>query len=122
MKTGQKVILFMRRAEIDKKGQSVLEYALIIATIVFALWMMQGYFGRGLQGKLKVVADELGQQYNPQNTESSMNITYESDTTTQTFTRVETDPDTGEEYEETITNTTINSETQTRQGTETVGL
>lgn len=112
----------MRRAEIDKKGQSVLEYALIIATIVFALWMMQGYFGRGLQGKLKVVADELGQQYNPQNTESSMNITYESDTTTQTFTRVETDPDTGEEYEETITNTTINSETQTRQGTETVGL
>ncbi len=119
---GQKAIAPILPAETKRKGQSVLEYAVIIGTIVLALLVMQGYLKRSLQGKLKVIADDLGQQYNPQNTTSSMNITYESDTTTETFTRTVNDTDTGDEYEEVITNTTINNETQTRQGTETVGL
>jgi len=118
----QKAIAPILPVETKRKGQSVLEYAVIIGTIVLALLVMQGYLKRSLQGKLKVIADDLGQQYNPQNTTSSINITFESDTTTETFTSAKTDQDTGEEYEEVITNTTINSETQTRQGTETVGL
>lgn len=104
-----------------REGQSVLEYAIVIGAVVIALLVMQAYVRRGLQGKLKVIADDLGQQYNPYNTTSDMSITFESDTQTQTFTNVTTD-DTGREKRETITNTTIFNETQTRQGSETVGL
>lgn len=118
----QKAIALILPVETKEKGQSVLEYAVIIGTIVLALMVMQGYFKRSLQGKFKTIADDLGQQYNPQNTTSSMNVTFESDTTTETFTRTNTDSETGEEYDEVITNTTINNETQTRQGSETVGL
>ncbi|MDO8748249.1 MAG: hypothetical protein Q7J72_03920 [Candidatus Omnitrophota bacterium] len=107
---------------INKRGgQSVLEYAIVIGAVVIALLVMQAYVRRSLQGKFKVIADDLGQQYNPYNTTSDMNITFESDTQTETFTNVTTDA-TGKEKRETTTNTTIFNETQTRQGSETVGL
>lgn len=104
-----------------REGQSVLEYAIVIGAVVIALLVMQAYVRRSLQGKFKVIADDLGQQYNPYNTTSDMNITFESDTQTQTWTNVTTD-DAGKEKRETITNTTIYNDTQTRQGSETVGL
>lgn len=105
-----------------REGQSVLEYAIVIGAVVIALLVMQAYVRRGLQGKLKVIADDLGQQYNPYNTTSDMSITFESDTQTQTFTNETINETTGKKTSETITNTTIFNETQTRQGTEIVGL
>ena len=45
------------------KGQSTLEYALIIAVIIGALLAMQAYMRRGVQGKLRESTDDIGGQY-----------------------------------------------------------
>lgn len=49
----------------SKKGQSTLEYALIIAVIIAGLLMMQHYVKRGYSGKLKSSADDMGEQFDP---------------------------------------------------------
>jgi len=54
-----------------RKGQSTLEYALIIAVVAGALIAMQVYIKRGVQGKLKSTADEIGEQYSPGYTTSN---------------------------------------------------
>lgn len=54
-----------------RKGQSTLEYALIIAVVAGALIAMQVYIKRGVQGKLKATADEIGEQYSPGYTTSN---------------------------------------------------
>ena len=50
---------------IKRKAQSTLEYALIIAVVVGALVAMQVYVKRGLQGRYKSAADDMGEQYSP---------------------------------------------------------
>ncbi len=52
------------------KGQSTLEYALIIAVVVGALLAMQVYFKRGVQGKLREATDDIGGQYSAGNVTS----------------------------------------------------
>ncbi|MDP3732182.1 MAG: hypothetical protein Q8R31_04035 [Candidatus Omnitrophota bacterium] len=49
------------------RGQSTLEYALIIAVVVGALLAMQVYMRRSLQGKLRESTDEMGGQYSAGN-------------------------------------------------------
>ncbi len=49
------------------KGQSTLEYALIIAVVVGALLAMQSYMKRGVQGKLREATDDVGSQYSAGN-------------------------------------------------------
>lgn len=46
-----------------KRGQSLLEYALILAAIIVAIIFMQGYVRRGVQGRLRSAADDIGDQY-----------------------------------------------------------
>ncbi len=46
-----------------KKGQSILEYAILLAVIVAALMIMQSLVKRGYQGGLKDAADKMGEQY-----------------------------------------------------------
>lgn len=48
-----------------KKGQSTLEYAVIIAVVVAALVAMQTYVKRGLQGRLRQASDDIGEQFSP---------------------------------------------------------
>ena len=48
-----------------KRGQSTLEYALLIAVIVAGLIAMQVYLKRGYQGRLRESTDEIGEQYSP---------------------------------------------------------
>jgi len=50
---------------LHKKGQSTLEYAVIIAVVVAALIAMQTYVKRGLQGRLKQASDDIGEQFSP---------------------------------------------------------
>jgi len=45
------------------KAQSTLEYAVLIAVVVGALVAIQVYFKRGVQGKLRDSADQIGEQY-----------------------------------------------------------
>lgn len=49
----------------NRKGQSTLEYALIIAVVVGGLLLMQHYVKRGYAGRLKGAADQMGEQYDP---------------------------------------------------------
>lgn len=49
----------------NKKAQSTLEYAVVIAVVVAALIAMQAYVKRGMQGKLKQSSDDIGEQYSP---------------------------------------------------------
>lgn len=49
----------------QKKGQSTLEYALLIAAVVSGLLVMQMYVKRGMSGRVKSSSDELGEQYDP---------------------------------------------------------
>lgn len=46
----------------NNKGQSILEYAIIIGLVVAGLTTMQLYIKRGIQAGIKVAADELGRQ------------------------------------------------------------
>jgi uncharacterized protein (UPF0333 family) len=46
-----------------QKGQSTLEYAALFAIVVGAIIAGQVYFKRGVQGKLKSSADQVGEQY-----------------------------------------------------------
>ncbi|MCF7875370.1 MAG: hypothetical protein K9L99_05875 [Candidatus Omnitrophica bacterium] len=46
-----------------KKAQSTLEYAALFAVVIGAIIAGQVYFKRGVQGKLKSSADQVGEQY-----------------------------------------------------------
>jgi uncharacterized protein (UPF0333 family) len=46
-----------------KKGQSTLEYAIIVAVVVAALFAIQIYMKRGVQGKLRQSTDDIGAQF-----------------------------------------------------------
>lgn len=47
----------------NKRGQSTLEYAIIIAVVVGALLAIQVYVKRGVQGRFKQAADDIGEQF-----------------------------------------------------------
>lgn len=66
-----------------KKGQSTLEYAILIIIIIGALVSIQVYVKRGIQGRLKGAADDIGEQFSPGNTnvqKTVRTISYTSDT------------------------------------------
>lgn len=52
---------------LKKKGQSTLEYALLISVVVAALIAVNLYMKRGVMGKLKESSDDIGQQFDPEN-------------------------------------------------------
>lgn len=89
------------------RGQSTLEYALLIAAVVAGLVMMQIYLKRGVGGKLKGAADDIGEQFDP----AAFNSQYNTATSTA--------------RRETVLNRVTRSqltapETTTRSGSETV--
>ena len=50
-------------------GQSITEYAVFITVVVMALLAMQVYLKRGIQGKIKDMADQISPAlYNPNTT------------------------------------------------------
>ncbi len=51
-----------------RKGQSTLEYAVLIIIIIAALIAIQTYIKRGVQGRLKSASDDIGDQFSPGNT------------------------------------------------------
>lgn len=63
------------------KAQTTVEYAVLIACVVAALLAMQIYMKRGIQGKLRAAGDEIGEQYAPTSTDSSITTNLTSDIT-----------------------------------------
>ena len=70
------------RVKTNKRGQSTLEYAIIVVVVVGALIAMQWYIKGGYQGKLRQSSDDMGQQFSP-------TLTLGNDTTTVTSTNTE---------------------------------
>jgi uncharacterized protein (UPF0333 family) len=57
--------------QIKRRGQSILEYVVLLAVILSALLLMHIYVKRSYQGRLKEEASQLGQQYSPGHTTST---------------------------------------------------
>ncbi len=75
----------------SSKAQSTLEYAMIIVCFVAALAGMRLYITRGMQGRLRQSADQLGPQYDPNNTRGNLRVSYNSTTITNVTTLSEED-------------------------------
>ncbi len=101
-----------------KQGQSTLEYAVVIACLVAALLAMQIYLKRGMQGRFRQAADDLGQQYAPKNTTSDITIIQGSECEAVTTTAEDE-----KDKSKLKTTTTINTKNQTDKtyGNEEVG-
>lgn len=84
-----------------KKGQSTLEYIVVIIFVATALIAMSVYIKRGVQGRLRTSTDQIGQQYSAKHTTSGYETVIHLE-------QVETMKDTGE----TATNITENSQTK----------
>ena len=65
----------MKMSKIFKMGQSLVEYAVILACFIIAVTVMGIYFKRGVSGSLRNSADMLGRQYDPQAISSSITTT-----------------------------------------------
>ncbi len=65
-------------------GQSTLEYAVLVVIIIGALLSIQFYIKRGVQGRLKSAADDIGDQYSVGNT-NVLKTTRTSGTSHDTF-------------------------------------
>ncbi len=57
--------------DMNTKAQSTMETAILILIIVAALFAMQVYLKRGIQGRLRSDVESIGQQYDPEATESN---------------------------------------------------
>ena len=68
---------YLRKA----KGQSTLETAILIIIVIGALLSIQIYIKRGLQGRLRTAADDIGDQYSPGNTNVQKTVHVISNTT-----------------------------------------
>jgi len=68
----------------QKRGQSTLEYAVLIVVIIGALLTVQVYFKRAVQGRVKSSADDIGDQYSDGNM-NAVKTTVRSSTTDESF-------------------------------------
>ena len=67
-----------------KKGQSTLEYAVLIVIVIGALLSLQVYIKRGIGGRLKSASDDIGDQFSIGNM-NMVHKTHTSSTTHETF-------------------------------------
>ena len=59
----------MIRLLTKKRGQSTLEYAILVVVVIMALVAIQAYLKRGIQGRMRDSADQIGDQFSPEFTE-----------------------------------------------------
>lgn len=110
-----------------KSGQATLEYAVVIIVLSAALVAMLIYLKRGVQGRLRSEADQLGQSYSPGNTESAITVSRNSEIITNVvsvITAVDKEID-GQTFKydriDSSTVITTESDTESRNGYEKVG-
>ena len=57
----------------NRKGQTILEYTVILIILLGVVITMKDYVKRGIQGRWKSATDDLGDQYDPQFVNSNIN-------------------------------------------------
>ena len=55
-----------------RRGQSTLEYALIIVAVVIALVALQRYMRRSIQGRVRASSDQIGNQFDVESGKSTL--------------------------------------------------
>jgi Flp pilus assembly pilin Flp len=70
----------------NHKGQTILEYTVIVIIILGVMIAMKDYIKRGIQGRWKSAADDFGDQYDPQSVNS--NIVYATQVNAQSIVTV----------------------------------
>ncbi len=73
-----------------KKGQTTLEYIVLIIIVMGALLAISNYFKRGLQGRWKAALDDMGDQYDPRTADSAVRHTLVQNTNTSISTMSDT--------------------------------
>lgn len=63
------------------KGQSILEYAILLGVVIAAILIMQVFVKRGYQGGLKESADKMGEQFSAGGTTILQNRSMSGDQT-----------------------------------------
>jgi hypothetical protein len=58
----------------SRRGQSTLEYAILIVIVMGALVAINFYIKRGLQGRLRQATDDIGDQFSPGNTDATRRV------------------------------------------------
>ena len=108
----------------QKRGQSTLEYAVLVVVIIGALLTIQVYIKRGVQGRLKSAADDIGDQYSDGNT-NEIKTTNRSSNTEESFgingQGVSSSKLNGPEITNTTDNSVIVNASQEYWGTNTAG-
>ena len=61
-------MLRMLKKRKGKKGQSTIEYVVLIMIVIGVLISIQVYIKRAVQGRMKSSSDDVGDQYSPGNT------------------------------------------------------
>jgi len=90
-----------------KKGQSTLEYAILIVVVILALIGIQGYISRAVQGRGRDAGDQIGEQFD------AGSAAYNYTTTTSARVR--------ETADAWSTTTEYQNQSTTRTGNETIG-
>jgi hypothetical protein len=67
---------------IKQKGQSTMEYAVLIIVVLGVFVAMTVYIKRGFQGRWKSAVDNLGDQYDPRAANTSLRYVLMSNTDT----------------------------------------
>jgi len=72
---------------LGRRGQTILEYTVILIIIIGVVITMKDYIKRGIQGRWKSATDDFGDQYDPQRVNSS--IMYATQVNSQSIVTVE---------------------------------
>ena len=75
----------------NRKGQTILEYTVIVIIILGVMIAMKDYVKRGIQGRWKSATDDFGEQYDPQAVNS--NIMYATQVNSDSIVTVENGSD-----------------------------
>ena len=97
----------MTRLLRKNKGQSTLEYAILIVVVIMALIGIQGYISRAVQGRGRDASDQIGDQFHA--------ATFSSNMTTTTFANI---TEAADPY---TTTTNYTAQNQDRSGWEKIG-
>ena len=63
---------------IGRKGQSTVEYAVLIVVVIAALLAMSIFMKRGVMGKARESTSQIGEQFDPFNTKNEFTRTFTS--------------------------------------------
>ena len=68
----------MKQNSWHARGQTALEYAVLISVVIAALLAMQIYLKRSAMGKLRSATDQVGDQFAPVSMNSNFTTTFDS--------------------------------------------